>query len=128
MSFIYAVACIRSLFLLLLSSILCMIYQDLFILSPVDHLGCFQSLTISNKPACSCYVQVSIRTYAFFLFFKKYLFIYYIFIYFWLCQVSVLALRIFVAACRLLSCGMPAGSSSPTRDRTRAPCIGSTES
>ena len=32
-----------------------------------------------------------------------------------------------VAARRLLSCGMHAGSSSPTRDRTRAPCIGSTE-
>ena len=35
---------------------------------------------------------------------------------------------IFVAACRLLSCGMRAGSSSPMRDQTRAPCIGSVES
>ena len=40
-----------------------------------------------------------------------------------------------VAACGLLSCsmwtlscGMHAGSSSLTRDRTQAPCIGSTES
>ena len=31
----------------------------------------------------------------------------------------------FVAACGIFSCGMHAGSSSPTRDRTRAPCIGS---
>ena len=29
---------------------------------------------------------------------------------------------------RDLSCGTRAGSSSPTRDRTRAPCIGSLES
>ena len=33
-----------------------------------------------------------------------------------------------VAACGLLSCSMNAGSSYPTRDQTRAPCIGSTES
>ena len=33
-----------------------------------------------------------------------------------------------VAACGLLSCGMHAGSSSPTRDRTWAPCTGSSES
>ena len=33
-----------------------------------------------------------------------------------------------VAACGLLSCGMHVGSSSPTRDRTRTPCIGSAES
>ena len=31
-------------------------------------------------------------------------------------------------ACRLLSCGMHVESSSPTRDRTQAPCIGSRES
>ena len=31
-------------------------------------------------------------------------------------------------ACRLLSCGMHVGSSSPTRDRTRAPCTGRAES
>ena len=29
---------------------------------------------------------------------------------------------------RTLSCGMPVGSSSPTRDRTWAPCIASVES
>ena len=28
----------------------------------------------------------------------------------------------------LFSCGVHVGSSSPTRDRTRAPCIGSVES
>ena len=33
-----------------------------------------------------------------------------------------------VAACGLLSCGMHAASSSPTRDRTQDPCSGSTES
>ena len=36
--------------------------------------------------------------------------------------------RVLVAACGLLSWGMHAGSSSPTRDRTRAPCIDSMES
>ena len=35
---------------------------------------------------------------------------------------------LFVETCGLLSCGMHEGSSSLTRDRTRAPCIGSTES
>ena len=40
---------------------------------------------------------------------------------FWLHQVLV-------AACGLLSCGTRAGSSSPTRDQTPAPCIGSVES
>ena len=45
------------------------------------------------------------------------------------------ACGVVVAACGLLSCGMltlsrgmHAGSSSPTRDQTRAPCIGSVES
>ena len=33
-----------------------------------------------------------------------------------------------VAPSGLLSCGMHVGSSSLTRDRTQAPCIGSTES
>ncbi|XP_054939840.1 uncharacterized protein [Physeter macrocephalus] len=33
-----------------------------------------------------------------------------------------------VAVCRLLSCSMHAGSSSLTRNRTRAPCIGNVES
>ena len=59
-----------------------------------------------------------------------------LFIYlFWLRQVLVAACRIFVAACGLLSCGMQtlscgmhAGFSSPTRDGTQAPCIGSMES
>ena len=52
-----------------------------------------------------------------------------------LCRVLVAACGTFlaawgflVAACGLLSCSMHAGSRSPTRDQTRAPCIGSTES
>ena len=36
--------------------------------------------------------------------------------------------RVLVGAYGIFSCGMHAGSSSLTRDRTRAPCIGSTES
>ena len=67
-----------------------------------------------------------------FLFFlKKYLFIYL----FWPRRVLVEASGIFVAAwgiffaaCGIFSCGVRVGSSSLTRDRTRAPCIGSTES
>ena len=66
-----------------------------------------------------------------------------IFIYlFWLCQVLVVACGIFAAAwgifsgsMRTLSCciqtlsrGIHIGSSSPTRNRTWAPCIGSVES
>ena len=47
----------------------------------------------------------------------------------WLQRVLVVALGIFAAACRLLSRGMrDVGSSSPTRDRTRAPCLGSAKS
>ena len=73
-----------------------------------------------------------------------FLFFFCLFVYlFWLCQVLVAAHRIFVVACRifscgmqdlsvaargLLSCGMHAGSSSPTRDRTRASYIESAES
>ena len=47
----------------------------------------------------------------------------------------IVACGLLLAACRLLGCGMwtlscsmHVGSSSPTRDRTRAPCIGSTGS
>ena len=36
--------------------------------------------------------------------------------------------QVLVAACGLLSCGTHAGCSSPTRDRTQVPCIGSVES
>ena len=50
-------------------------------------------------------------------FFKNLLFIYLS----WLCWVLV-------AACGIFSCGMHAGSSSPTRYRTLAPCTGSAES
>ena len=63
-----------------------------------------------------------------YLFIFKYLFI-------WLCRVLVAARGIFVAACGIfscsmqaLSCGMHVGSSFLTRNRTWAPCIGSTES
>ena len=70
----------------------------------------------------------------YFLFFKIF-----IYLYKYVCmlhRVSVVACGLLVAACGLLvaarglllSCGMHAGSSSPTRDRTRAPCIGSMES
>ena len=46
-------------------------------------------------------------------------------IFIWLCQALVVA-------CRRFSCGSQTqlwhvGSSSPTRDRTQAPCIGSSE-
>ena len=92
-----------------------------------------------------------------FFFFLNHCFVYFIFsrflfIYlFWLHWVLVVALGIFVVACRIfqlrvacgllscgmwtlscgmqtLSCGTHAGSSSLTRDRTRAPCTGSAES
>ena len=59
------------------------------------------------------------------LFFLKF----YLFIYlFWLHQVLVVACGIFVVACGFLSCGMHVGSSPPTRDQTRAPCVRSAES
>ena len=63
LTFIYALACVRNSLLLLLSSTSCMIYHDLFILSPVGHLDWFQS--ISNKSAMNIHVQVSIRIYTF---------------------------------------------------------------
>ena len=47
---------------------------------------------------------------------------------FWLHRVLVAACGIFSCGMQNLSCGMHAGSNSLTRDRTRAPCIGSTES
>ena len=64
-----------------------------------------------------------------YLYFKKYLFIYCLFLFILAvpglsCSMQVLL----VAACGLLSCSMHVGSSSPTRDQTLAPCIGSMES
>ena len=57
-----------------------------------------------------------------------YLFIFKIFIYlFMLCQVLVAACGLLSCGMQTLSCSMHVGSSSPTRDRTRAPCIGSME-
>ena len=58
-----------------------------------------------------------------------FIFIFLIFIYlFWLHRALVAARGIFIAACGLLSCSMYVGSSFLTRDRTQAPCTGSTES
>ena len=59
-----------------------------------------------------------------------------LFILFWQHQVLVATLRIFIEACRIflvvackvLTCDMHLQSSSPTRDRTQASCIGSMES
>ena len=65
-----------------------------------------------GKPS-SCVLKGLVYPSCYFFFFQ-YLFI-------WLHQVSV-------AAGRLLSCGMQVGSSSLTRDRIWAPCIGSSES
>ena len=56
-----------------------------------------------------------------------YLFIY-LFIFIWLCQVLVVGRGLLSCGTQTLSCDMHVGSSSLTRDRTRAPCIGSTES
>ena len=53
-----------------------------------------------------------------FFFFNIYLFI-------WLCQILAAACGLLSCGMRILSCGMHVGSSSLTRYRTRAPCIGS---
>ena len=62
------------------------------------------------------------------------LFFFLIFIYLYGCAGSQLqhARSIFLVACRIFSCGMQdlvhwVGSSSPTRDWTRAPCTGSSK-
>ena len=118
--------------------------------SPLNHIRAYTHLCISvwvnlctnahlcmciytneHLCVCTCNHVCPIRTYVhlctyvwwmdvgvfFFFLICSYLFIYL----FWLHWVLV-------ATCRLLSWGIHAGSSSPTRDRTRAPCIGSTES
>ena len=54
-----------------------------------------------------------------------YLFIY---LFIWLCRVLVAARWLLSCGMQTLSCGMHVGSSSLTRDRSRAPCIGSEES
>ena len=51
-----------------------------------------------------------------------------IYLFIWLRWVSVTARRIFSCGMRDLSCGTHVRSSCLTRDGTRAPCIGSTES
>ena len=61
-------------------------------------------------------------------FLKKYLFIYYFIYLFWLHWVFVAASGLLSCGMRTFSCGMHVGSSFPTRDQTRAPCIGSMES
>ena len=59
-------------------------------------------------------------------FLNKYLFIC---LFLWLCWASVAAHRIFfTVAHRIFSCSLHMGSCSLTRDRTQAPCIGSSES
>ena len=59
-------------------------------------------------------------------FLNKYLFIC---LFIWLCWASVAAHRIFfTVAHRIFSCSLHMGSCSLTRDRTQAPCIGSSES
>ena len=54
-------------------------------------------------------------------------FYYYLFIYLAVPGL-IAASRLLSWGTRTLSCGMRVGSSSLTRDRTRAPCIGSVES
>ena len=69
-------------------------------------------------------------TFIYFFIFKRRTFnIYLLIIYlFWLCRVLAVARGTFLVAARgLLSYSMHAQSRSPTRDGTRAPCIGSTE-
>ena len=58
----------------------------------------------------------------FFLLFFSFLF------FFWLHQVLVAVRGLLSCGMRALSCGMHMGSSSLTRDQTRAPCLGSSES
>ena len=58
-------------------------------------------------------------------FFKKFS-LFYVFI--WLCRVLVAARGLLSCGMQTLSCGVRVGSSSPTSDRTRAPCVGSVES
>ena len=52
----------------------------------------------------------------------------FIYLFIWLCWVLVAAYGLFSCGMRTLSCGMHVGSSSLTRDRTQAPCIGCAES
>ena len=59
----------------------------------------------------------------FIIYFKIYLFIKYLFIYLFILVALGLS-----CGTRDLLCDMHVESSSPTRDRTRAPCIGSVES
>ena len=111
-------------------------------------LGCFQLGAMMNKASVNILVQSSI------LFICLFIFNIYLFIYYFGCARSSLRhagsslwhvgsfFFFLVAACGLLvaargllscstgtlSCSMRAGSSSPARDWTRAPCIGITES
>ena len=53
------------------------------------------------------------------LFFKIF-----IYLFIWLCRVLVVACGLLSCGMRTLTCGMPVGSSSLTRDGTCAPCSG----
>ena len=67
----------------------------------------------------------SVRAAPIFFFLER---IFNIYLFIWLLRVLVAAGRLLSCSMRTLSCGMHVGSSSLTRDRTRAPCIGSVES
>ena len=54
------------------------------------------------------------------------IFLIFIYLFIWLHQVLVAAGRVLRCGIRTLSCGMHVGSSSLSRERTRAPCVGST--
>ena len=121
----------------------CIIFHCICIPQFVIHLSIdgylFLPFAVANSATINMHVQVCIwvpvfscfgyiprsgiagsygnSVFNFYLFFK-------IFIYFYLFRLC----RVLVAACLLLSCIMYVGSSSPTRDQTQAPCIGSTES
>ena len=81
---------------------------------------CFKGMWILQVGLTSWKIVVCVL--AFFFYFK------YLFIYFGCVGSSLLHVGSFSCGMRTLSCGMLVGSSSLTRDLTRAPCIGSTES
>ena len=59
---------------------------------------------------------------------SNYYYYYFIYLFFWLPWVLVAAPGLLSCGMQTLSCGMHVGSSSLTRDRTPAPCIGSAKS
>ena len=87
-----------------------------------EHTQPFSTLALGSAAQRLLIISRARRPNHKYLLYTKYLFIYLL----WPRQVLVAAHGIFTAA-RGLSCGMRVGSSSLTRDRTWAPCIGSTE-